>query len=141
MYTDQSQPLIVSSVSYGGFLAAYLSETVTQRNEEDTSGTRIIKKIDQILLGNPFGDVGADLRWRYNATCVDQPAIYDVETCSIVDYAFPKPQAVCQDSLLWADTEKTLEARTRAYEDCVNPAGFTDVAIANPYNRWQPVVS
>lgn len=134
--------MIISTVSYGGFLAAYIAELVTTRNQQDTSGSRINKKIDQILLGNAFADVGADLRWRHQTNCVDQPAIYDNATCAILDYAYPKSQAECQDALLWADTEKTTAARTTAWEACVGEAGdWTGSAIANPYNRLKPPVS
>jgi len=137
---NPSQPLIVSSSSYGGFLAAYISDLLVQRNKDDVSGTRIKKKIDQIYLGNPFGDVGADLRWRHEASCVQQPAVWDDATCAILDYAYPKSQAVCQDSLLWADEHPSLETRTTAFEDCVGE-GELAPQIRNSYNRFEPAVS
>jgi len=136
---DASQHLIISTVSYGGFLAAYISSLLTRRNADVTLATRIRKGIDQIILGNPFADVGADLRWRHNSSCVDQPPVYSAETCAVLDYAYPKTQAECQDSLLWADEHPGLDSRTKAFEDCVEGAGGE--VIANKYNRWEPPVS
>jgi hypothetical protein len=131
--------LIISSVSYGGFLAAYISSLLTRRNADHSLSNRIRKGIDQIILGNPFADVGADLRWRRDSSCVDQPPVFSTETCAVLDYAYPKTQAECQDSLLWSNEHPGLDSRTRAYEDCVE--GASGEVIANTYNRWEPPVS
>lgn len=73
---------------------------------------------------------------------MDQPPVFDNATCAIVDYAYPKSQAECQDALLWADEVQTLDARTLAYGDCiVEGSDFGGAAIANPYNRHEPAVS
>ncbi|KAL1413198.1 hypothetical protein Q8F55_000949 [Vanrija albida] len=105
-----TQPLVLHSVSYGGTYAPHIAEVVNKRNEERPSG-RIVKPIDAIVLGNPLGDMVAQ-----------------------IELAEKLP--ACQDALAIAIEDNTTENRRNAREKCdpFDEDGF-QLALRNRYDR------
>ncbi|CAD6589302.1 MAG: hypothetical protein TREMPRED_005332 [Tremellales sp. Tagirdzhanova-0007] len=93
----------------------HIASTMLNRNRfPHASRNRINKHVDQIILGNPCGDAISDIRWRYNTTCVDQPAVLDEDICLTMRDTLPE----CLDALDYAYLDSTVESRLSARRLC-----------------------
>ncbi|WOO76883.1 Carboxypeptidase Y [Vanrija pseudolonga] len=126
-----TQPLVLHSVSYGGTYVPHIASVVNNKNEERSPG-RIAKNIDAIVLGNPLGDMVAEMTWQYTTMCVDEPRIWGEYRCGDLLEKLP----ACQDALALAIEDNTTANRLNAREkyDPFDEDGFK-LALRNRYDR------
>ncbi|OXH25879.1 serine carboxypeptidase-like 33 [Cryptococcus neoformans] len=136
------QPLIISSLSYGGTTATHMASTVLQRNQNaEMFSTRIKKQIDQLVLGNPFGDVVTVVYQNLHHLCYTPPAILPASSCeTLKSYLTP-----CLDRLAFLTSESTSHLSTRelrleAAKYCAPPFELTwkDARVDRYDNRKPP---
>ncbi|OCF39730.1 hypothetical protein I317_06454 [Kwoniella heveanensis CBS 569] len=145
----KQQPLILSSLSYGGTHIPHISSTILGRNNlairdwwkvwKATIRARFIKHVDQIILGNPFSDIISEIHHQWDSSCKTEPHMYNDTICSHMRDNL----SICQDKLRYlieTGIEDSLELRLDAQETCLGPWSKLrwDAALRNRYDRRLP---
>ncbi|TYJ51806.1 hypothetical protein B9479_007601 [Cryptococcus floricola] len=117
------QPLIISTLSYGGTTSAHIASTLVKRNKASGYLTRRIPKIiDQLVLGNPFNDVESVSYQNIQHLCHSDPPVLSQSVCDHLS----RQHAPCFDLLLPLLNPSTSHLSTRAsrrkaWDVCVAP--------------------
>ncbi|WVQ77593.1 hypothetical protein IAR50_007281 [Cryptococcus sp. DSM 104548] len=117
------QPLVISTLSYGGTTSTHIASTVVKRNKAAGYLTRRIPKIiDQLVLGNPFNDAQTVLYQNHQVLCHSHPPVLPQSVCEHLS----RQQAPCFDLLLpllspSTSHLSTRESRRKAWDVCVAP--------------------
>ncbi|WRT70422.1 uncharacterized protein IL334_007420 [Kwoniella shivajii] len=135
----QKQPLILSTLSYGGTTGSHIASTVLSRNKAAKAkgqSSRIIKYFDQLLFGNPFADAMGDIYGNWDTLCNVEPRAYNETICS----HWRDGLTTCLDKLRYVyDVETSKDLRIDARQSCVKSVDILWGAPAfNRYNRKEP---
>ncbi|WWC91516.1 uncharacterized protein L201_006462 [Kwoniella dendrophila CBS 6074] len=135
----QDQPIILSTLSYGGTTGSHIASTVLKRNNEAKENfwsARIIKQFDQLLFGNPFADAMSEIYAQWDVVCNTEPKAYNETICS----HFRDDLTKCLDKLRYLDEiENTGELRLDAMKYCVQtPEIRFELPIYNRYHKSKP---
>ncbi|WVF73227.1 hypothetical protein IAT40_008046 [Kwoniella sp. CBS 6097] len=144
----QQQPLILSSLSYGGTHMPHITSTILKRNNiamrnwwkpwRRIDRRRFMKHVDQIILGNPFADIISEIYHQWDSACNTEPRIYNETICTHMRDNL----SACQDKLRYlieTGIENTLELRLGAQDTCLGLWSRLrwDSALRNRYDRRQ----
>ncbi|WVR00394.1 hypothetical protein IAU59_007537 [Kwoniella sp. CBS 9459] len=145
----KSQPLVLSSLSYGGTFMPHVTSTILTRNTvalrdrwklwRRNHHTRFIKHVDQIILGNPFADIISEIYHQWDSSCNTEPYIYNKTICGHMRDNLSE----CLDELRYlieTGIEDTPELRLSAQEACLGVWASLrwDSALRNRFDRRQP---
>ncbi|WVQ79429.1 hypothetical protein IAT38_001527 [Cryptococcus sp. DSM 104549] len=131
------QPLIISTLSYGGTTGSHIASTILKRNNEaGWFSTRVVKKIDQLLYGNAFADAMADIYGGWDILCNQEPVAYNASTCA----HWRDNLTTCLDRLRYLnDIESTPALRVKALTPCVQSTYLRwEAPLYNRYDRTAP---
>ncbi|WWD03430.1 hypothetical protein V865_001482 [Kwoniella europaea PYCC6329] len=132
----QRQPLILSTLSYGGTTGSHIASTVLERNNavrDQWWNSRVIKQFDQILFGNPYADAMSEIYSQWDVMCNTEPKGYNETICS----HFRDDLTECLDKLRYIDeVENTKDLRLSAVESCVKSIEIRfEAPLYNRYNK------
>nr|XP_018260669.1 uncharacterized protein I303_06384 [Kwoniella dejecticola CBS 10117]OBR82827.1 hypothetical protein I303_06384 [Kwoniella dejecticola CBS 10117] len=135
----QSQPLIMSTLSYGGTTGAHIAATVLKRNnavKDQLFPRRVIKQFDQLIFGNPFADAMSEIYTQWDVLCDSEPKAYNQTVCNNMRNNL----TICLDKLRYLDeVESTQELRKDAIQHCVqSPELRFEAPAYNRYHRSRP---
>ncbi|WWC71814.1 uncharacterized protein I206_105773 [Kwoniella pini CBS 10737] len=135
----QSQPLIMSTLSYGGTTGAHIAATILKRNQavqDQLFPRRVVKQFDQLLFGKPFADAISEIYSQWDVLCNDEPKAYNQTVCNNLRNNLTP----CLDKLRYLeDIESTQEFRKDAVQDCIQSVEINFKAPAyNRYHRSRP---
>ncbi|WVQ84901.1 hypothetical protein IAT38_007064 [Cryptococcus sp. DSM 104549] len=128
------QPLIISTLSYGGTTGSHIASTVLKRNNAAGRWSRrVVKKVDELMFGNPFADAMTEIVINWDNLCKVDPPAYNTTVCT----HWRDNLNTCVNHLRYiSDVETSTELRIATRDACVQSPEITwEAPVYSRYDR------